>query len=193
MSYYVLDVLQYDENNVPYSTNKKIILDSIQDLADIPEYNIISFLRDEELIDDDEGISITKYDSLRELLDNNGIEDLKDLETIEVGTDAFEESTEPSEKQYIYIQCRDRELSEPKIFDDFDSAAAAMRKDFLAAIGEDTVKEMLETEHIDLTDKNTYFTMDSEFGIDVATAWVNDAFGPNHSDWDGKIFEIDKK
>ena len=193
MSYYVLDVLQYDKNNVPYSTNKKIILDSIQDLTDTPEYNIISFLRNEELIDDDEGISITKYDSLRELLDDNGIEDLKDLETIEVGTDAFEESTEPSEKQYIYTQCRDRELSEPEIFDDFDSAAAAIRKDFLAAIGEDTVKEMLETEHMNLTDKNTYFTMDSKFGIDVTKAWVNDAFGPNHSDWDGAIFEINKK
>lgn len=91
---------------------------------------------------------------------------------------------------YAYVNVMEREISAPRLFSDIDDAKTAMRKDFLEAVGEDVIKELREKENLDITDINTHVELDSEFGIDEFTAWANDSFGPNHANWDGKIFEI---
>lgn len=90
---------------------------------------------------------------------------------------------------YIYIDVMDREISEPKTFNNKLDAQKAMRKDFIKAIGDDTVTE-LKNQSINVTDINVTIEDNYDFGINENTAWVNDAFGGNHADWDGKIFEI---
>jgi hypothetical protein len=95
---------------------------------------------------------------------------------------------------WLYVNVRDREISTPKSFNTKLDAQRAMLKDFVQAIGDDTVAELKESsidltniDAVDLTDVNidTY-----DLGINAETAYANDAFGGNHSDWDGKIFEI---
>lgn len=93
-------------------------------------------------------------------------------------------------KMYIYVNVMERDISTPQTYTDLNAAKHAMRKDFIKAIGEDTVNEYKSEHAIDLTDINVTLDVDSDFGITDTSAWANDAFGGNHTNWDGKIFEI---
>ena len=91
-------------------------------------------------------------------------------------------------KKYIYLQCTERELNDPQIFESIEAARMAMRKDFLEIIGEDTVEIVKDEENIDLKDSETYYVNDTEFGIQKYDSWVSNT---NFGNWDSKICEIE--
>ena len=90
-------------------------------------------------------------------------------------------------KKYIYLQCTERELNDPQIFENIEAARTAMRKDFLEIIGEDTVEIVKDEENINLKDSETYYD-DTEFGIQKYDSWVSNTHFGN---WDSKICEIE--
>lgn len=88
-------------------------------------------------------------------------------------------------KKYIYIQCFERDIFTPEVYDTQSEAHSAMHKDFLEAVGDGEVEYMLENEGIDLKNMVGYYGDDYELGTYVA--WANGRQG----NWDARICEIE--
>ena len=93
-------------------------------------------------------------------------------------------------KKYIYIQCFEREICTPEIFDTHEQAMLAMHKDFLENLDESDIEYELENEGVDLRNITKCLLSwigcgDFDFAPDIA--WVNGRQG----NWDARICEIE--
>ena len=92
--------------------------------------------------------------------------------------------------KYIYIQCFERDIHIPQIFDTFEQALSAMHKDFIDIIGEDEINCVLENQGVDLRNINECLLLEydkSNYAFDNDfLAYAN----TNNGNWDARICTI---